>query len=84
MTVWSLWVEESQGFLHSQMLSWLNSLNSKEFHPLDGDFFSSSTGVELRASGLLGRCSTTWVNPPVLFALVICQIESCEGFFSPN
>jgi hypothetical protein len=32
--------------------------------------------VELRASGLLGSHSTTWVIPPALFALGLFEIVS--------
>jgi hypothetical protein len=32
--------------------------------------------VELSASHLLGRCSTTWVMPPALFVLVVSEIGS--------
>jgi hypothetical protein len=35
------------------------------------------TGVELRTSHLLGKCSTTWVKILALFVLVIFEIGSC-------
>jgi hypothetical protein len=34
---------------------------------------------ELRASRLLGRCSTTWATPPALFALAVFHVQS-HGF----
>jgi hypothetical protein len=33
-------------------------------------------GLKLRASHLLGKCTTTWAILLVLFALVIFEIES--------
>jgi hypothetical protein len=43
-------------------------------------FFLIVLGIQLRASCLLGECSTTWVMPPVLL-LFVClfffQIRSC-------
>jgi hypothetical protein len=37
-------------------------------------FYSVVLGFDLRASHLLGRCSTTCTAPPVLFALVILEL----------
>jgi hypothetical protein len=37
-------------------------------------------GFELRALCLQSRYSITWATPPVHFALVILEMESCELF----
>jgi hypothetical protein len=37
-------------------------------------FFLMRLGFKLRASGLLGRCSTAWATPPVHFALVLLEM----------
>jgi hypothetical protein len=41
--------------------------------------FYFCTGVWLRTSCSLGRCSTTWAKPPALFTLVILEIVSISA-----
>jgi hypothetical protein len=44
-------------------------------------FFVWYWGLNSGLSCLLGRCSTTWATPLVLFAIVILETGSCFFFF---
>jgi hypothetical protein len=39
-------------------------------------------GFELRASHLLGKCTTTWLMPPACFCLVLFCFVFCFSYFS--
>jgi hypothetical protein len=58
--------------LHKEMSSTENEIKGSKM-----ECFVGSTGFEVRALHLLGRCFTAQVNMPVLFALAVLEIRSC-------